>query len=93
MKNKSKHSYKSKKFTNNLESNKRSLIILNDDFNTFEHVIDTLVSVCEHTHHQAEQCAYLIHYKGECSVKEGKYEELIKMKNLISKTGINAIIK
>ena len=93
MKNKSENNYKNKKVINNLESGKRRLIILNDNFNTFDHVIDTLIDVCKHTHHQAEQCTYLIHYRGKCSVKEGEYKKLNKMKKLISKAGLNSIIK
>ncbi len=93
MKNKSEHNYKSKKTVKNLKSDRRRLIILNDNFNTFDHVIDTLINICKHTHQQAEQCTYLIHYKGKCSVKEGNLKELNKMKKLISTAGITAIIK
>jgi len=93
LKNKSEHNYKSKKIVQNLESDRRRLIVLNDNFNTFDHVIDTLINICKHTHQQAEQCTYLIHYKGKCSVKEGKMKELNKMKKLISTEGITSIIK
>ncbi|MFT5667023.1 MAG: ATP-dependent Clp protease adaptor protein ClpS [Vicingaceae bacterium] len=49
----------------------RELILHNDDFNTFEHVINCLVSYCEHKEIQAEQCAYIVHHNGKCSVKKG----------------------
>lgn len=58
-----------------LDENK-SLILFNDDHNTFDFVIDTLVDVCGHDTVQAEQCAMIVHYKGKCSVKSGSYTEL-----------------
>lgn len=58
-----------------LEENK-SLILFNDDFNTFDFVIDTLVDVCGHDPLQAEQCALIVHYKGKCAVKSGSHNEL-----------------
>ncbi len=70
----------------------RDLIVYNDDFNTFEHVIQTLIKVCKHDAHQAEQCTYLIHYKGKCAVKKGIYEELKPMREGISDAGIKAAI-
>lgn len=54
----------------------RNLVVYNDDVNTFEHVIATLIKVCRHTPEQAEQCTMLIHYKGKCTVKVGSYDEL-----------------
>ena len=52
------------------------IILYDDDFNTFDHVIDSLIDVCEHTLIQAEQCTMLVHYKGKCAVKTGEYKEL-----------------
>ena len=52
------------------------IILYNDDHNTFDHVIETLIAVCEHTPEQAEQCSLLVHYKGKCAVKTGTYKEL-----------------
>lgn len=54
----------------------RNLVVYNDDVNTFEYVIETLIKVCGHKAEQAEQCTMLIHYKGKCTVKVGSYEEL-----------------
>jgi len=45
------------------------IILYNDDVNTFDHVIKTLIAVCEHTPQQAEQCAMIVHYNGKCVVK------------------------
>ena len=55
------------------------LVIFNDDINTFDHVIDSLISVCKHSPEQAEQCTMLVHYKGKCTVKEGEVEKLKPM--------------
>lgn len=54
----------------------RHLILLNDDLNTFEHVIGCLVSICDHTEIQAEQCAFITHHKGKCGIKSGSYDGL-----------------
>ena len=54
----------------------KSLLLLNDDVNTFDYVIKTLMEVCEHTFEQAETCAWITHYKGKCVVKSGSYEYL-----------------
>ena len=66
------------------------LIVFNDDINTFDHVIDTLIDICEHSPEQAEQCTWIIHYKGKCTVKLGEYETLVPMRNAICKRGISA---
>ena len=52
------------------------IILFNDDVNTFDHVIKTLVTYCDHTSEQAEQCAFIVHYSGKCAVKTGSYDEL-----------------
>jgi ATP-dependent Clp protease adaptor protein ClpS len=52
------------------------IILYNDDVNTFDHVINALVTYCDHTFVQAEQCAYIVHFSGKCAVKSGSYEEL-----------------
>jgi|UniRef100_UPI0040481EB7 ATP-dependent Clp protease adaptor protein ClpS len=58
------------------EVNQHEIILFNDDVNTFDFVIDSLIDVCEHTAEQAEQCAMLVHYKGKCTVKTGEYKDL-----------------
>lgn len=69
------------------------LILHNDDVNTFEHVMDTLIKVCGHSREQAEQCAFLVHYKGSCDVKRGSMKELEPLLALLSKKGLTADIK
>ncbi len=70
-----------------------SLIIFNDDVNSFDHVITTLIRVCKHTNEQAEQCTYLIHYKGKCAVKMGERDDLKPMAQAICEAGIDARIQ
>jgi len=70
----------------------KDLVVFNDDYNTFEHVIETLIRVCKHTPEQAEQCTWLIHHKGKCTVKNGALEELNPMREAICEAGIDAKI-
>lgn len=70
-----------------------SLIVWNDEVNTFEWVIETLIEVCEHSPEQAEQCALFIHYKGKYAVKKGDYDILKPMCDAITERGIGATIE
>jgi ATP-dependent Clp protease adaptor protein ClpS len=70
-----------------------SLIVWNDEVNTFEWVIETLMEVCGHTAEQAEQCSMIIHTKGKYAVKEGSYEILKPQCDAITERGINATIE
>ncbi|MBW7889664.1 MAG: ATP-dependent Clp protease adaptor ClpS [Chitinophagaceae bacterium] len=69
------------------------LIVWNDEVNTFEWVIETLIEVCGHTYEQAEQCAYIIHFKGKYAVKQGGYEDLKPPCDAITERGIGATIE
>ena len=69
------------------------LTVYNDDVNTFQWVIQALVEVCKHTLEQAEQCTYMVHYRGKCEVKVGFFKELNPMKQAISERGIKATIR
>ena len=71
---------------------KKDLVVFNDDFNTFDHVINTLIKICDHSPEQAEQCTFIIHYKGKCSVKKGSYQVLKPLKEGITDAGIGASI-
>ena len=71
----------------------KDLIVFNDDFNTFDHVIESLIKVCKHKPIQAEQCTWLVHYKGKCQVKRGEYEELEPMCTALLDRGISAEIQ
>lgn len=68
------------------------IVLYNDDVNTFDHVIDTLVRVCNHTSEQAEQCAILVHYKGKCTVKTGDFDELKPQCTSLLEAGLSAEI-
>jgi ATP-dependent Clp protease adaptor protein ClpS len=68
------------------------LVVFNDDVNTFDHVINTLIRVCEHTPEQAEQCTLIIHHKGKCAVKKGTFDFLRPMREAICEAGIDARI-
>ena len=59
-----------------IKVNEHQIVLFNDDVNTFDHVVETLIRVCGHTLEQAEQCSIIVHYKGKCTVKTGSYEEL-----------------
>ena len=69
------------------------LVVYNDEVNSFEYVIITLIEVCEHTAEQAEQCTLMIHFRGKCGVKSGIYEDLLSMRNEICRRGISAEIE
>lgn len=71
----------------------KKLIVYNDDHNTFEWVIITLIELCKHSIVQAEQCAYLIHHKGKCSVKSGSLDELKPLKDGLVDRGLSAVIE
>ena len=68
------------------------IVLYNDDVNTFDHVINTLVDVCSHTPIQAEQCALLVHYKGKCTVKTGSFDELEPQCSQLLNAGLSAEI-
>ena len=71
----------------------RGLILYNDDFNTFDFVIDTLIEVCNHEHEQAEQCAMITHFKGKCNVKTGDYLELKPLCDEMTLRGLTVSIE
>ena len=70
-----------------------NLIVWNDEVNTFEWVIESLIEICGHTHEQAEQCAYIIHYQGKYAVKNGSFDNLKPLCEAITERGINATVE
>ncbi|PWL39179.1 hypothetical protein DKG77_07795 [Flagellimonas aquimarina] len=75
------------------ETVKQSEIVLfNDDVNTFDHVIDTLINVCDHTPEQAEQCSLIVHHNGKCTVKTGEYTDLKPRCSKLLQAGLSAEI-
>lgn len=75
-----------------LEQHLNEIVLYNDDVNTFDYVIDTLIYVCDHTPEQAEQCSILVHYKGKCTVKTGSYEDLKPRCSMLLEAGLSAEI-
>lgn len=75
-----------------ITENGLNLILHNDEVNSFDDVIDALVEVCNHDSSQAEQCAFITHYKGKCDVKKGGFEELSFMKGKLQSKGLTVTI-
>ena len=75
-----------------LEKQNNEIVVYNDDINTFDHVIETLIKACDHTPVQAEQCTILVHYKGKCGVKTGTYKELEPRCSALLERGLSAEI-
>ncbi len=71
----------------------KDLILYNDDHNTFEHVINMLVKYCDHSKIQGEQCAYIVHHNGKCSVKRGEYKKLKPICEALLEGGLTAEIE
>ncbi|MGB0527878.1 MAG: ATP-dependent Clp protease adaptor ClpS [Flavobacteriaceae bacterium] len=78
--------------TDTESSEAHHLVLYNDDFNTFDHVIFTLIKVCEHSAEQAEQCSLIVHYKGKCTVKSGEIEDLRPRCQALLDAGLSAKI-
>jgi len=74
------------------QSEGRFLILHNDDVHSFDYVIDSLIEVCEMEATQAEQCTYLVHYKGKCEIKKGSYDILKPYREGLTERGLNATI-
>ena len=70
-----------------------SIILYNDDFNTFDHVISCLIQICNHELIQAEQCAWIVHTNGKCIVKIGEYQELEPLCTSLLDKGLSATIE
>jgi ATP-dependent Clp protease adaptor protein ClpS len=75
------------------QSEANILIVWNDEVNTFDHVIDTLIDVCNHDSAQAEQCTWMIHTSGKCDVQRGSFDKLRPMAEAIIDRGIGATIE
>ncbi len=72
--------------------NQNEIVLFNDNVNTFDHVIETLIHVCEHTPEQAEQCSLIVHYNGKCTVKTGEYTYLKPKCTQLLEAGLSAEI-
>lgn len=74
------------------EGNLNEIVLYNDDVNTFDHVINSLIFACEHTPEQAEQCSIIVHYKGKCTVKTGEFSDLKPRCSMLLEAGLSAEI-
>ena len=70
-----------------------NIVLYNDDVNTFDFVIDSLIKVCNHDPLQAEQCSFIVHHNGKCAVKEGAFEELKPLCEALLDRGLSATIE
>jgi ATP-dependent Clp protease adaptor protein ClpS len=77
---------------NEHKSHERMLVLHNDDYHTFDYVINALIEICDHDIIQAEQCTLLIHYKGKCDVKKGSFSYLRPMKKAFGQKDLKATI-
>ena len=75
------------------KDNTCTLILHNDDYHTFDYVIESLIEICELDSIQAIQCTYLIHYKGKCDVKRGSKNYLLPMRRALAMRDLKAVIK
>lgn len=74
------------------ENSQNEIVLYNDDVNTFDHVINSLIFACAHTPEQAEQCSIIVHYKGKCTVKTGEFSELKPRCTMLLEAGLSAEI-
>jgi ATP-dependent Clp protease adaptor protein ClpS len=68
------------------------LVLHNDDINTFDYVMETLVAICDHSFTQAEQCATITHYKGRCEVRSGTLQEMKELRYQLISRGLKATV-
>ena len=76
-----------------LEIDEKDLILYNDDHNTFEHVITCLQNYCDHSSIQAEQCAWIVHNNGKCSIKRAAFDRLKPIFEALLDAGLSAVIE
>lgn len=75
------------------EKKENHLVLYNDEVNSFQWVIDSLIDICNHDADQAEQCSLIVHYNGKCAVKDGSFEKLKPMKQSLSDRGLSVTIE
>ena len=92
MKQETEKSVQKKNSTSSGVENENSLILYNDDYHTFNYVIDALMEICNMERVQAIQCTYLVHYKQKCEVKRGTKKDLLPMRRALSARDLKAVI-
>jgi ATP-dependent Clp protease adaptor protein ClpS len=68
------------------------VILWNDDVNTFDWVIESLMDICLHEYEQAEQCAMIVHFNGKCDVKKATLPDAKKICQALLDRGLSATI-
>lgn len=82
-----------KKENKEVVDKEKNLILYNDNINTFEHVIKSLIKICRHDSEQAEQCAFIVHFNGKCAVKKGSFKKLKPIAEALSLQGLTVEIE
>ena len=75
------------------ELNENHIVLYNDEVNTFDWVIESLIKICKHDLLQAEQCSLIVHHSGKCSVKDGAFDDLKPLKEALLERGLSATIE
>lgn len=78
---------------NGLEKELQNIVLYNDDVNTFDFVTESLIKICKHELLQAEQCTYIVHYKGKCAIKKGLFNELKPLCSKLLNRGLTVAIE
>lgn len=86
------HEYDEDLVLDKLLNSNNSILLYNDEVNTFDHVINSLCKYCDHDTVQAEQCAWIVHNNGKCLVKSGAYDDLLPICNALKDNGLSAQI-
>ena len=89
---KTKENLKDKTNSEIAKNSNHFLILHNDDVNSFDFVIESLIDICLHKMEQAEQCAFITHYKGKCDIKKGVFDILVPIKNKLTQLGLSVTI-
>ena len=87
------HQYNENLLISELNNKENSIVLYNDDVNSFDHVINSLCKYCDHDSVQAEQCAWIVHNNGKCLVKKGSFDELKPICTALIDNGLSAQIE
>lgn len=84
---------KTKSKTQEILSKPYVLVLHNDDYNSFDHVINCLMKFCGHDQEQATQCSFIVHHNGMCDVKYGDFDTISEMKEKLVNAGLSATME
>ena len=69
------------------------LILWNDDFNTFDHVIFCMMKYLDYTEAQAEKIAWKVHNEGKCAILEGSFTEVEVYRKILQQEGLTVSVE